>query len=79
MSYLKKELTETSDTFYSKKSTQAQAPEPSLFNQINGFEDRLVITVDIKVSGYKNYSLDAQIDTGAMNSCAKYGAIPSYL
>ena len=52
--------------------------ETSESKQINGFEDRLVISVDIKVSGYLQYTLDAQLDTGAMNSCAKYGAIPSY-
>jgi hypothetical protein len=52
--------------------------ETSESKQINGFEDRLVIYVDIKVSGYLQYTLDAQLDTGAMNSCAKYGAIPSY-
>lgn len=34
--------------------------------------------MDIKVSGYLQYTLDAQLDTSAMNSCAKYGAIPSY-
>jgi hypothetical protein len=38
----------------------------------------LVISVNIKVQGYLQYALDAQLDTGAMNSCAKYGAIPSY-
>lgn len=52
--------------------------ESSEFKQINGFEDRLVISMDIKVSGYLTYTLDAQLDTGAMNSCAKHGAIPSY-
>ena len=52
--------------------------ETSESKQINGFEDRLVIYVDIKVSGYLQYTLDAQLDTGAMNSCEKYGAIPSY-
>lgn len=71
-------MTKISDIFYSYKSTQDQTPGPSSFNQINGFEDRLVITVEIKVSGYQSYSLDAQLDTGAMNSCAKHGAIPSY-
>ena len=34
--------------------------------------------MDIKVSGYLQYTLNAQLDTGAMNSCEKYGAIPSY-
>jgi hypothetical protein len=55
-----------------------QSPDTSMFKQINGFEDRLVISIDIKVSGYMTYTLDAQLDTGAMNSCEKYGAIPSY-
>jgi hypothetical protein len=45
---------------------------------IKGLDDRIVITVSIKPSGYMVYELDAQIDTGAMNSCAKYGAIPAY-
>jgi hypothetical protein len=54
-----KEMIEASDIPYSYKSTQYQALGPSSFNQINGFEDRLVITVEIKVSGYQSYSLDA--------------------
>jgi hypothetical protein len=41
-------------------------------------DDRVVITVHINVQGYLQYTLDAQLDTGAMNSCAKYGALPSY-
>jgi hypothetical protein len=45
---------------------------------IKGLDDRLVITIHIKVSGYLQYALDAQLDTGAMNSCAKHGAIPEY-
>lgn len=52
--------------------------ESSELKQINGLEDRLVISVDIKVAGYLTYTLDAQLDTGAINSCAKHGAIPSY-
>jgi hypothetical protein len=55
-----------------------QSPDSSMFKKINGFEDRLVISIDIKVLGYMTYTLDAQLDTGAMNSCEKYGAIPSY-
>jgi len=45
---------------------------------MKGFEERVVIRVDVKVSGYKQYSLDAKLDTGAMNSCAKHSAIPEY-
>jgi len=45
---------------------------------MNGLDDRLVIPVNIKVQGYLQYTLDAQLDTGAMNSYAKHGAIPSY-
>jgi len=45
---------------------------------LKGLDDRLVIPVNIKVSGYLQYTLDAQVDTGAMNSCAKFGAIPEY-
>jgi hypothetical protein len=50
----------------------------SVHKIMNGLDDRLIISVDIKVSGYIRYSLDAQVDTGAMNSCAKQGAIPEY-
>jgi hypothetical protein len=45
---------------------------------VKGLDDRLVISVNIKVSGYLTYTLDAQVDTGAMNSCAKHGAILDY-
>lgn len=53
----------------------------SLFSEtkmIKGFDDRVVISIDIRPQGYLQYTLDAQIDTGAMNSCAKHGAIPEY-
>ena len=66
------------EMFDSNNDTLDQFAEANTFKQINGFEDRLVISIDIKVSGYMTYTLDAQLDTGAMNSCAKYGAIPSY-
>jgi hypothetical protein len=52
--------------------------EPFESKQVNGLDDRLVIPVNIKVQGYLQYTLDAQLDTGAMNSYAKHGAIPSY-
>jgi hypothetical protein len=65
-------------TFYTPQIPKDQSSEPTTHNQLNGFEDRLVIEIDIKVSRYLTYTLDAQLDTGAMNSCAKYGAIPSY-
>lgn len=53
--------------------------EISNVNKIaKGIDDILVISVDIKVSGYLKYTLDAQVDTGAMNSCANHGAIPEY-
>lgn len=52
--------------------------EPYESKQMNGLDDRLVISVNRKVQGYLQYTLDAQLDTGAMNSCAKHGAIPSY-
>jgi hypothetical protein len=45
---------------------------------IKGFDDRVVISIDIRPQGYLQYTLDAQINTGAMNSCAKHGAIPEY-
>lgn len=65
-------------TFYTPQILEDQSSIPTTHNQLNGFEDRLVIEINIKVSGYLTYTLDAQLDTGAMNSCAKYGAIPSY-
>ena len=46
--------------------------------QMKGFEEKVVIRVDVKLSGNKQYSLDAQLDTGAMNSCEKHSAIPEY-
>lgn len=57
-----------------------EAAESGFFDHkmIKGLDDRIVISVDIKPSGYQTYSLDAQVDTGAMNSCAKFGAIPGY-
>jgi hypothetical protein len=54
------------------QNTEIEASESK---QMNGLDDRLVISVDIKVQRYLQYTLDAQLDTGAMNSCAKYGAI----
>ena len=45
---------------------------------MKGFEDRIVIRKKLKVSSYKQYSLDAQLDIGAMNPCAKHSAIPEY-
>jgi hypothetical protein len=58
----------------------AEAEESGFFDHkmIKGLDDRIVISVDIKTLGYQTYSLDAQVDTGAMNSCAKFGAIPEY-
>lgn len=38
----------------------------------------MIIPITIKVPSYKAYTLDAQIDIGAMSSCCKYKAIPSY-
>jgi hypothetical protein len=38
----------------------------------------MVITVNIKIPGFKVYTLDAQIDTRDMSSCCKYKAIPAY-
>jgi len=53
--------------------------EESINNKmIKGLEDRIIISENIKAAGYLQYTLDAQVDTGAMNSCAKYGAIPHY-
>lgn len=34
--------------------------------------------MDIKIPGFKVYTLDAQIDTRDMSSCCKYKAIPAY-
>lgn len=46
--------------------------------EIKGLDDRFVISIDIKVKGMKQYSLDAQVDTRAMNSSTKFKTIPSY-
>jgi hypothetical protein len=59
---------------YSRKSQKLNC----LNKLVKGLDDRLVISVNIKVKGYLQYSLDAQVDTGAMNSCAKHGALPEY-
>jgi hypothetical protein len=36
----------------------------TLYPDCKGLNDRIIITVDIKVPRYNSYSLDAQIDTG---------------
>jgi hypothetical protein len=83
----KSEITERGITISQKKRDEELAKE--IFNDesdhdpfesklVKGLDDRLVISVNIRVQGYLQYSLDAQLDTGAMNSCAKHGAIPSY-
>ena len=46
--------------------------------KIMGIGDRVVIPIKIKLPKIKEYTLDAQIDYGAMSSVCKYGAIPSY-
>jgi len=45
---------------------------------IMGIGDKVVIPLKIKLPNVKEYTLDAQIDSGAMCSCCKFGAIPSY-
>jgi hypothetical protein len=65
-----------------KKEAHSLVPDDqsvmTLYPDCKGFNDRLIITIDIKVSGYNPYSLDAQLDTRAMCSCARFGAIPEY-
>jgi len=46
--------------------------------KVMGIGDRVVIPIKIKLPKIKEYTLDVQIDSGAMSSCCKYGAIPSY-
>jgi hypothetical protein len=65
--FCKEQLSDNEDTFGSP-----------INKMIKGLDDRIVISVSIKTSGYLKYDLDAQLDTGAMNSCARFGAIPSY-
>jgi hypothetical protein len=50
----------------------------TLYHGCKGFNDRLIITIYIKLSGYNPYSLDAQLDTREMFSCARFGAITEY-
>ena len=45
---------------------------------IMGIGDRVVIPLRIKLPNVEEHTLDAQIDSGAMCTCCKYGAIPSY-
>lgn len=54
-----------------------KSKEVDLVN-IMGIGDKVVIPLKIKVPNIKEYTLDAQIDSGAMCSCCKFGAIPSY-
>jgi hypothetical protein len=80
LAFLKSQHEKELDLFCTE---QLSDEEPSTFGSpvhkmIQGLDDRLVITIGIKPNGYLRYDLDAQVDTGAMNSCAKYGAIPSY-
>jgi len=54
-----------------------KSKEVDLVN-IMGIGDKVVIPLKIKMPNIKEYTLDAQIDLGAMCSCCKFGAIPSY-
>lgn len=54
-----------------------KSKEVDLVN-IMGIGDKVVIPLKIKLPNIKEYTLDAQIDSGAMCSCCKFGAIPSY-
>ena len=52
-------------------TTQNQANNENI-QDIIGIDDMMIIP------GYKEYTLDTQIDIGAMSSCCKYKAIPTY-
>ena len=54
-----------------------KSKEVDLVN-IMGIRDKVVIPLKIKLPNSKEYTLDAQIDFGAMCSCCKFSAIPSY-
>ena len=54
-----------------------KSKEVDLVN-IMGIGDKVVIPLKIKLPNLKEYTLDAQIDSGAMCSCCKFGAISSY-
>lgn len=69
--YLKRKRDEEIENEIFNKS-EAEFFETKL---VKGLDDRLVISVNIRVKGYLQYTLDAQVDIGAMNSCAKHGAI----
>ena len=59
----------------SKEEIPMKSKDVDLVN-ILGIGDRVVISLKIKLPKIKEYTLDAQIDSGTMNSCSKYGTIP---
>lgn len=62
---------------YIPEEMPVKSKEVDLVN-IMGIGDKVVIPLKIKFPNIKEYTLDAQIDSGAMCSCCKFGAIPSY-
>lgn len=69
-----------SSTFLSSRTPLLSSSQYSNENihDISDIDDRMVIPVKIKVPGYKEYTLDAQIDIGAMSSYCKFKTIPAY-
>jgi hypothetical protein len=76
LAFMKKQRNEELEhEIFHEDDTETGFPENKM---LKGIDDRIVISVHIRVLGYLQYTLDAQVDTGAMNSCAKHGAIPEY-
>jgi hypothetical protein len=75
LEFLKKKRNEELEHEIFQDDIETGFPENKM---LKGLDDRIIISVNIRVSGYLQYTLDAQVDTGAMNSCAKHGAIPEY-
>jgi hypothetical protein len=75
LEYLKKKRDEEIEKEIFHTESEAEIFETKL---VKGLDDRLVISVHIRIQGYLQYTLDAQLDTRAMNSCAKNGALPAY-
>jgi len=75
LDFLKKKRNEEMEQEIFQEETETGFLENKM---MKGLDDRIVIAVNIRAARYLQYTLDAQVDTGAMNSCAKHGAIPEY-
>jgi hypothetical protein len=75
LEYLKRKRNDDLEKEIFQEEMMAESYENKM---IKGIDDRLIISVNIRAAGYLQYTLDAHIDIGAMNSCSKHGAIPEY-